>query len=186
VAHRKTVLRPELAGTHFFFSYDQQTGFRLPLVSALLGLALHATQIRDSRGYTPIDFMPEAKALDTYYKTLTDQELLKLAAGGGFTAEAEQALGKELARRNLTPDEASRYGAPQWLDKADVGAVGILVLESGERISAEVVEGDGNPDRGRDTYCYAPPHKTGRAAFPHPASTSGVSRLSRKCTARRM
>jgi hypothetical protein len=37
-AHRSTMLRPELAGTHFFFSYDQQTGFRLPLVSALLGL----------------------------------------------------------------------------------------------------------------------------------------------------
>jgi hypothetical protein len=33
------VLRPELAGTHLFFCYDQQTGFRLPLVSALLGLA---------------------------------------------------------------------------------------------------------------------------------------------------
>jgi hypothetical protein len=29
-AHRSTVLRPELAGTPFFFSYDQQTRFRLP------------------------------------------------------------------------------------------------------------------------------------------------------------
>jgi hypothetical protein len=113
----------------------------------MLGLALHATQIGDSKGYNPIDFMPDAKALDTYYKTLTDQELLKLAAEGGFTAEAEQALGKELARRNLTPDEVSRYGAPQWLDKADVGAVGILVLESGERISAEVVGLNEDGDR---------------------------------------
>jgi hypothetical protein len=40
-------------------------------------------------------------------------------------------------------------------------------------------------DRGRvkDTYCYAvPPHKTGRAAFPHPAPTLGVRRLIRKFT----
>jgi hypothetical protein len=78
-------------------------------------------------------------ALDAYYKTLTDQELLKLKADGGFTDEAERMLGKELTRRNLTSDEAKRYFAPEWLDKADVGTVGILVLDSGERLTAEVV-----------------------------------------------
>ena len=39
-AHRSTMLQPELAGIYFFFSYNQQTGFRLPLMLALLGLAL--------------------------------------------------------------------------------------------------------------------------------------------------
>jgi hypothetical protein len=90
--------------------------------------------------------MPDAKALDAYYKTFSDQELLKLRADGGFTEEAEQTLGKELARRNLTSDQAKRDYAPEWLDKADVGTVGVLVLDSGERIAAEVVglneEGD--------------------------------------------
>ncbi len=90
--------------------------------------------------------MPDASALDIHYKTLTDQELLKLRADGGFTPEAEQVLDKELARRNLAVDEAKRYFAPEWLDKADVGTVGVLALESGERITAEVVglneEGD--------------------------------------------
>jgi hypothetical protein len=91
--------------------------------------------------------MPDAEALETYYKTLTDQELLKLKADGGFTEEAEQTLGKELARRNLTSDEAKKYGAPEWLDKADVGALGVLVLESGERITAEIVGLNEDGDR---------------------------------------
>jgi hypothetical protein len=90
--------------------------------------------------------MPNAKTLDAYYKALNDQELLKLSAVGGFTEEAEQSFAKELARRNLTSDEAKRYFAPEWLDKADVGTVSVLVLESGERITAEVAglneEGD--------------------------------------------
>jgi hypothetical protein len=90
--------------------------------------------------------MPDARELDTHYKTLTDQELLKLGVDGGFTLEAEQVLDKELARRNLTSDKAKRYFAPEWLDKADAGTVGVLALESGERITAEVVgineEGD--------------------------------------------
>ena len=90
--------------------------------------------------------MPKRKALDEHYRSLSDKELLKLAAEGGFTEEAEQVLGKELAQRNFTFDEAKRYLAPQWLDKADVGTVGVLVLENGERIAAEVVglneEGD--------------------------------------------
>ena len=43
--------------------------------------------------------MPDVKALHTYYKTATDQELLKLRADGGFTEEAERALDEELARR---------------------------------------------------------------------------------------
>jgi hypothetical protein len=76
-----------------------------------------------------------------------NEELLKLRAEGGFTGEAEKVLDKELARRNLTSDDAKRRFAPDWLDKADVGAVGILKLEGGERVNAEVVglneEGDG-------------------------------------------
>jgi hypothetical protein len=71
---------------------------------------------RSKQGYTPSSFMPDAKALDAYYKSLTDQELLKLRAEGGFTAEAEQKFGKELARRGLTSDEAKREYAPEWLD----------------------------------------------------------------------
>lgn len=91
--------------------------------------------------------MPDAKALDAYYKTLTDQELLKLRAEGGFTEEAEQKLGKELARRGLTADEAKREYAPEWLDKAQVGTVGVIVLESGERITAEVLGLNEEADR---------------------------------------
>lgn len=60
-----------------------------------------------SRAYNPSNFMLDAKGLDAYYKTLTDQELLRLRADGGFTLEAEQVLDKELARRNLTSDEQS-------------------------------------------------------------------------------
>ena len=48
--------------------------------------------------------MPDTKAFDQHYRALSDEELLKLAAEGGFTAEAAQLLGKELARRNLTFD----------------------------------------------------------------------------------
>jgi hypothetical protein len=91
--------------------------------------------------------MPDAKELDAYYKALTDQELLKLRADGGFSEEAEQTLCKELARRNLTSDEAKRCFAPEWLDKADAGSVGILVLDNGERITAEVVGLNEDGDR---------------------------------------
>lgn len=91
--------------------------------------------------------MHDGKTLDEYYETLTDQELLKLRAEGGFTAEAKQALSRELERRNLTSDEAERYFAPQWLDRAEVGTVGILVLESGERITAEGVGLNEDRDR---------------------------------------
>ncbi len=81
------------------------------------------------KGYNPTNFMPDARALDAHYKTLTDHELLKLRADGGFTLEAEQLLDQELARRNFTSDEADQDSAPEWLDKADVGTVGVLVLE---------------------------------------------------------
>jgi hypothetical protein len=91
--------------------------------------------------------MPDAKALDAYYKTLTEQELLKLTAEGGFTEEAAQTLDKELARRGLTSDQAKRNYAPEWLDKADVGNVGVIVLESGERITAEVLGLNEEADR---------------------------------------
>lgn len=90
--------------------------------------------------------MPDIKELDEHYRSLSDEELLKLRAEGGFTGEAEKVLDKELARRNLTSDDAKRHFAPDWLDKANVGAVGVLKLESGERVTAEVVglneEGD--------------------------------------------
>ncbi len=90
--------------------------------------------------------MRDTKAFDEHYGALSDIELLKCAAEGGFTAEAEQILGRELARRNLTFDEAKRHFAPEWLNKADVGALGFLTLANGERISVQVVglneEGD--------------------------------------------
>jgi hypothetical protein len=86
------------------------------------------------------------KALNEHYRDLNDEGLLKLAAEGGLTGEAEQLLDSELARRNLTFEDAKQHFAPQWLDKAEVGTVGILVLENGERITAEVIglneEGD--------------------------------------------
>jgi hypothetical protein len=91
--------------------------------------------------------MLDAKALDAYYKTLTDQELLKLRADGGLTEEAEQRLGKELVRRGLSPEEAKRKYAPEWFDKADVGTVGVIVLQNGERITAEVVGLSDKADR---------------------------------------
>jgi len=83
--------------------------------------------------------MPDTKAFDQHYRALSDQELLKLASEGGFTPEAEQALGKELARRNLTFDKAKRHFAPEWLDKAGVGTLGVLTLANGERITAQIV-----------------------------------------------
>jgi hypothetical protein len=90
--------------------------------------------------------MPNIKELDEHYRSLSNEELLRLRADGGFTAGAEKVLDKELARRNLTTDDAKRHFAPAWLEKADVGMVGVLTLESGERITAEVVglneEGD--------------------------------------------
>jgi hypothetical protein len=90
--------------------------------------------------------MADTESLDKQYRALSDEYLLKLAAEGGFTSEAEQVLGKELARRNLTFDEAKRHFAPKWLDKAEAGTLGVLTLVNGERITAQVVglneEGD--------------------------------------------
>jgi len=83
--------------------------------------------------------MADTKALDEHYEALSNEELLRLAAEGGFTAEAQQALGKELAQRNLTFDKAKRHFAPEWLDKADAGALGVLTLANGERITAQIV-----------------------------------------------
>lgn len=91
--------------------------------------------------------MPAAEALAKHYATLSDTELLKLAAEGGLTADAEHVLQKELARRNLTLDDAKRHFAPQWLDEAQAGTIGVLTLESGERITAEVVGVNEQGDR---------------------------------------
>lgn len=46
---------------------------------------------------------------ERYYKALTDQDLLNLKREGGFTAEAEQVLGEEMARRNLGSGDLKRY-----------------------------------------------------------------------------
>jgi hypothetical protein len=90
--------------------------------------------------------MADGRTLDEHYKAHTDQELLKLRAEGGLTAEGEQVLDKELARRNISLDEMRRYVPRQWLDKAEVGTVGVFTLENRKRITAEVVgrneEGD--------------------------------------------
>lgn len=90
--------------------------------------------------------MSDPRRLETHYTSLSDHELLKLRSEGGFTAEAEHLLGKELARRKLTPEDAKRHFAPEWLDKADAGTLGALTLANGERITVQVVglneEGD--------------------------------------------
>jgi hypothetical protein len=91
--------------------------------------------------------MAGRKTFEEHYQSLTDGELLKLRSEGGFTREAEQALDGELARRNLTLDQAKREFAPEWLGKAGVGTVGVLVLQSGERITAEVAGLDEERDR---------------------------------------
>lgn len=83
--------------------------------------------------------MASEKTFDEHYKNQTHQELLKLRSEGGLIAEAEQALDKELARRNISPDEMRRYVPPQWLDKVEVGAVGVLTLVNGKNITAEIV-----------------------------------------------
>ena len=101
----------------------------------------------DREQYNRVNLMPDIEALDEHYKALSDEELLKLAAQGGFTAEAQQVLGKELARRNLTFDKAKRHFAPEWLDKADGGTLGVLTLANGERITAQVVGLNEDGDR---------------------------------------
>ena len=91
--------------------------------------------------------MSDPIELESHYKTLSDRKLLKLRAEGGFTTDAEQLLNKELARRKLTPDQAMRQFAPDWLDKADPGTVGALTLANGERINVQVVGPDDERDR---------------------------------------
>jgi hypothetical protein len=83
--------------------------------------------------------MSDQRALETHYRSLSDRELLKLRSEGGFTAEAENSLDKELARRKLTLEDAKRHFAPEWLDKAEVGTLAVLTLTNGDRISAQVV-----------------------------------------------
>ena len=60
--------------------------------------------------------MPDATALEKYYETLTDRELLKLRAEGGFTEEAEQVLAKEFVRRHLASSDVKRYVAASARD----------------------------------------------------------------------
>lgn len=53
--------------------------------------------------------MPKASELEQYYKALTDERLLNLKREGGFTAEAEQVLGEEIARRNLRSGNLKQF-----------------------------------------------------------------------------
>jgi hypothetical protein len=61
--------------------------------------------------YNSSIFMPDATALEKYYENLTDRELLNLRAEGGFREEAEQVLGKELARRHLGSSDVKKQVA---------------------------------------------------------------------------
>lgn len=68
----------------------------------------------DTRGwqpevYNPNNFMQDANALNNYYRSLTDQELLNRGSQDGFTDKAEQVLRKELARRNLGTADIKRF-----------------------------------------------------------------------------
>ena len=83
--------------------------------------------------------MSNSEELKKHYEDLSDEELLKLAAESGFTQEAQQVLGKELARRNLAFDQAKQHFAPEWLDKAEVGTSGVLTLANGVRMTAQIV-----------------------------------------------
>lgn len=53
--------------------------------------------------------MPDTTALEKYYKTLTDQQLLNLGAKIGFTPQAEQVLRSELAQRHLGSGDVKKY-----------------------------------------------------------------------------
>jgi hypothetical protein len=55
--------------------------------------------------------MPDKSALEAYYGTLTDQQLLQLRSEAGFTPEAERVLCVELARRHLGPSDVSKHVA---------------------------------------------------------------------------
>src|SRR6266700_3143679 len=55
--------------------------------------------------------MPDKAALENYYRTLTDQQLLQLRSEGGFTADAERALSIELAQRHLGSSDVNDYVA---------------------------------------------------------------------------
>ena len=53
--------------------------------------------------------MPDKTALENYYRTLTDQQLLQLRSEGGFTADAEHALSIELSQRHLGSSDVNKY-----------------------------------------------------------------------------
>jgi len=57
--------------------------------------------------------MPDASALEKYYETLTDAQLLNLRSEGGFTEQAEQVLADELKRRNLRASDVKQYAVPE-------------------------------------------------------------------------
>ncbi len=63
---------------------------------------------KEEAGYTQVNSMPSIQELDEHYSSLSDDELLRLRAEGGFTAEAEKVLDKELALRNLASDDTER------------------------------------------------------------------------------
>jgi len=55
--------------------------------------------------------MPDTIELTKYYETLSDDALLNLASQGGFTEKAQQALARELGRRNLGEGDLKRFVA---------------------------------------------------------------------------
>jgi len=55
----------------------------------------------------------QEKALEAYYNSITDSELLKLAANrSSFIDAAQQAMAREIRSRNLTQGTTSPSGSP--------------------------------------------------------------------------
>jgi hypothetical protein len=96
---------------------DQQPGATSELrIAFCLGFAKGMKEMdrnadQQTEVYNPGNLMPGLNALEEYYKTLADSELLNRGGESGYTYEAEQVLRKELARRNLAPSDVKRYAA---------------------------------------------------------------------------
>ena len=73
--------------------------------------------------------MPDAGALEKYYETLTDAQLLNLSSEGGLTEQAEQVLADELKRRNLRASDVKRYAVPERIKLREEAQKGDLQAE---------------------------------------------------------
>ncbi|MGA3227962.1 MAG: hypothetical protein ABSC65_29630 [Acidobacteriaceae bacterium] len=71
--------------------------------------------------------MPDTKAFDQHYTALSDEELLKLAAEGGFTAEAAQLLRDAGQAKPGAPHLAVSYQPPPESQYARSGRGGSLL-----------------------------------------------------------